>query len=164
MRGLEKDPLPFVVPYYNIVAMAIHAEPGLTWEMVEIVKEGKDLPFHHVTMDEGSGRNTASLDRVAGALLIHQAQGSHDTAAWPDGATPPANPVADRRLIDSPPPKRVDRVAGEHASLACWRQTIKESTNGLIGSRPARRRRPTRRSMHPTSSPCTAITTQEDEA
>ena len=107
-------------------------KPDLAWEMVQGLQERGVLPFRYVTMDEGFGRNTALLDRLAGAHLIYLAEVPHDTEVWLERPAPPSeNPVPGVRLIDPPPlPQRVDQVARQLPATAWQRETIKEGSKG----------------------------------
>lgn len=109
-------------------------KPELAWEMIRTAQERGALPFRYVTMDEGFGRNTALLDRVAAADLTYLAEVPHDTPVWQERPTPPpVNAVPGVRLIDPPPlPLRVDAVA-QHLPDTAWQPvTIKEGSKGPL--------------------------------
>jgi SRSO17 transposase len=113
---------------------AFHTKPDLAWAMVHGLTARDVLPFRYVTMDEGFGRNTALLDRVAGADRIYLAEVPHDTPVWQERPVPPpADPVPGVRLIDPPPlSERVDVVARQLPAGAWRRETVKQGSKGPL--------------------------------
>jgi hypothetical protein len=85
-------------------------------------------------MDEGFGRNTALLDRVAGADRIYLAEVPHDTLVWQERPLPPPAPlVPGVRLIEPPPlPLRVDTLASQLPAQAWQQETIKQGSTGPL--------------------------------
>lgn len=127
-------------------SVRFQTKPELAWELVA-ARQRAALPFSWVTMDEGFGRNTALLDRIAGAGLGYLAEVPHDTPVWaerPPAPPPPADPPPDRLqacLVDRPPvPERVDALAAR-VPAGAWRAVqIKDGSKGPLRVRVARLR------------------------
>ncbi len=109
-------------------------KPALAWELIRATQERAALPFRYVTMDEGFGRNTALLDRVAEAGLTYLAEVPHDTQVWQERPLPPPEPlVPGVRLIAPPPqPARVDALARQLPAAAWQQATLKEGSKGPL--------------------------------
>src|ERR1019366_8110099 len=114
-------------------SVRMQTKPELAWDMVQGITARGALPFRYVTLDEGFGRSTALLDRVAEAERIYLAEVPHDTEVWQERPVPPANRLPGVRLIDPPPlPARVDTVARQ-LPQAAWRvATIKQGSKGPL--------------------------------
>jgi SRSO17 transposase len=129
--------------------MASKAE--LAGQMVEAAVAG-GLRARWLTCDEWYGRDSAFLDRVAGAGLWYLAEVGKSTMLWPltDPATgearsrpqtwvPPRNtsgkgrtPVRARLQPDSPPPLRVDALAAQVGTGQWQRFRILEGARGPL--------------------------------
>jgi SRSO17 transposase len=120
-------------------AVSFRTKPELAWDLVTTVRQRGSLPFGWVTMDEGFGRDTTLLDRLAGADLCYLAEVPHDTRVWterPAAPVPPAAPVTEGvhvRLVDPPPlPQRVDAVAAQLPAAAWQQALVKEGSKGPL--------------------------------
>ena len=56
--------------------LAFRTKPELAWELIATLRQRGSLPFAWVTMDEGFGRNTVLLDRIADAGLSLSGRGA----------------------------------------------------------------------------------------
>ncbi len=113
-------------------------KPSLGWAMIEDVVQTQTLRCRWVACDEGFGRDTALLDKIAHAHLWYFAEVPHDTQVWlarPDVAVPEwsgrgRKPTRERLVAGSPPPQTVAALATALPSSAWSKQLIKEGSQG----------------------------------
>jgi SRSO17 transposase len=132
-------------------ATPLVSKAELAGRMVEEAAAG-GLRAGWLTCDEWYGRDSAFLDRVAGAGLSYLAEVGKSTRVWPlaDPATaephappqtwtPPRNPsgkgrtpVRVRLQPDSPPPLRADALAAQLPATAWRRYRVLEGARGPL--------------------------------
>ncbi|HZG65100.1 MAG TPA: transposase, partial [Herpetosiphonaceae bacterium] len=62
--------------------IAFTTKPMLGWAMLEALHQAGNLRCRWVACDEGFGRDSALLDKIAGLGLWYFAEVPHDTRAW----------------------------------------------------------------------------------
>jgi SRSO17 transposase len=113
-------------------------KPSLGLAMIEDVVQTQTLRCRWVACDEGFGRDTALLDKIAAARLWYFAEVPHDTQVWlarPDVAVPHwsgrgRKPTRQRLLAGAPLPQTVAALANGLPSSAWSKQLIKEGSQG----------------------------------
>jgi SRSO17 transposase len=113
-------------------------KPSLGWAMIEDVAQAQTLPCRWVACDEGFGRDTALLDKIAGVDLWYFAEVPHDTQVWltrPDVAVPEwsgrgRKPTRERVVADAPVAQTVAAVANGLPTSAWSQQLIQEGSQG----------------------------------
>jgi SRSO17 transposase len=120
--------------------IAFTTKPMLGWAMIEALHQAGSLRCRWVACDEGFGRDSALLDKIAGLGLWYFAEVPHDTRAWlerPATAVPPwsgrgRKPTREQLVRDAAEPQTVVQIASALRSDAWTRQVIKEGSKGPI--------------------------------
>ena len=120
--------------------IAFTTKPMLGWAMIEALHKVGSLRCRWVACDEGFGRDSALLDKIAGLGLWYFAEVPHDTRVWlerPATAVPPwsgrgRKPTREHLVLDAAAPQTVVQVATTLPSDAWTRQRIKEGSKGPI--------------------------------
>ncbi len=131
-RRWQKGRIPPQTPF--------RTHPELAWEIVAGLLARASLPFGWVLMDEGFGRDTALLDRLAEAGLCYLAEVPHSTEVWtrrPATYVPPAKPTGrpphrERLRPNSLRPLRVGELADTLTPRQWARHGIKEGAHGPL--------------------------------
>ncbi len=118
-------------------------KPELGGEMMAAVVQAGILPSAWVACDEGFGRDTALLDKIAGLGLWYYAEVPHDTCVWlmrPATAVPTwsghgRKPTQERLLEGQPAAQTVLAVAESLPAEAWSSHLIKEGSKGPIVAR-----------------------------
>jgi len=113
-------------------------KPSLGWDMIDDVIQTQALRCRWVACDEGFGRDTALLDKIAAAHKWYFAEVPHDTHVWltrPAVAVPQWNgrgrkPTRQRVVEGAPVPRTVAALAKGLPPSAWSRQLIKEGSQG----------------------------------
>ena len=113
-------------------------KPSLGWGMIEGVVQAATLRCRWVACDEGFGRDTTLLDKIAGAGLWYFAEVPHDTQIWqarPATAVPEwsgrgRKPTRERVVPDAPAPQSVAALARALPASAWSEQLIQEGSQG----------------------------------
>jgi SRSO17 transposase len=113
-------------------------KPSLGLAMIEDVVQTQTLRCRWVACDEGFGRDTALLDKIAEARLWYFAEVPHDTQVWlarPDVAVPEwsgrgRKPTRQRLVAGAPTPQTVAALANGLPSSAWSKQLIKQGSQG----------------------------------
>jgi SRSO17 transposase len=113
-------------------------KPALGWAMIEDVVQAATLRCRWVACDEGFGRDTVLLDKIAGANLWYFAEVPHDTHVWqarpevavPDWSGRGRKPTRERLVADAPVPQTVAAVANGLPASAWSQQLIQEGSQG----------------------------------
>src|SRR5439155_7254477 len=104
-------------------------KPSLGWGMIEDVVQAEILRCRWVACDEGFGRDTALLDKIAAGGLWYFAEVPHDTQVWqvrpativPEWSGRGRKPMRERVVADAPAPQTVAVLASALPSSA-WSQ------------------------------------------
>jgi len=115
-------------------------KPMLGWAMIEAVHKAGRLRCRWVACDEGFGRDTTLLDKIAGLGLWYFAEVPHDTRVWrerPTTAVPTwsgrgRKPTREQVVSDGAAPQTVVELASALPAEAWSRQLIKEGSKGPI--------------------------------
>jgi SRSO17 transposase len=115
-------------------------KPMLGWAMIEALHQADSLRCRWVACDEGFGRDSALLDKIAGLGLWYFAEVPHDARVWlerPATAVPTwtgrgRKPTREHLVLDAAAPQTVVQVANALPSDAWTRQRIKEGSKGPI--------------------------------
>ena len=121
-------------------ATVFQTKPALGGAMIAAVRQAGTLRCRWVACDEGFGRDTALLDRIAGLGLWYYAEVPHDTRVWPDrpATAVPAwsgrgrKPTRERVVDLVAAPQTVAEIAAALPARAWSRQGIKEGSKGPI--------------------------------
>ena len=113
-------------------------KPALGWAMIEGVVQAATLRCRWVACDEGFGRDTDLLDKIAGVGLWYFAEVPHDTQVWqarpatavPDWSGRGRKPTRERVVADAPPPQTVAALAQGLPASAWSQQLIAEGSQG----------------------------------
>jgi len=113
-------------------------KPALGWAMIEDVVRAQTLRCRWVACDEGFGRDTALLDKIAAANLWYFAEVPHDTQVWqarPEVAVPEwggrgRKPTRERLVADAPAAQTVAALANGLPASAWSQQLIQEGSQG----------------------------------
>jgi len=115
-------------------------KPALGGAMIAAVRQAGTLRCRWVACDEGFGRDTALLDRIAGLGLWYYAEVPHDTRVWwerPATAVPAwsgrgRKPSREQLVDPAAAPQTVAEVAAMLPTRAWSRQAVKEGSKGPI--------------------------------
>jgi len=115
-------------------------KPLLGWSMIEAIEQAGTLRCRWVTCDEGFGRATTLLDKIASLGLWYFAEVPHDTYVWqrrPATAVPEwsghgRKPTRPQLLDPTVRPDTVVEIAGQLPPSAWERQVIKEGSQGPL--------------------------------
>jgi SRSO17 transposase len=113
-------------------------KPLLGWAMIEEVIEAATLRCRWVACDEGFGRDTVLLDKIASLGLWYFAEVPHDTQVWqvrPEVAVPEwsgrgRKPTRERVVADAAAPQTVAALATALPARNWSRQLIQEGSQG----------------------------------
>jgi len=113
-------------------------KPMLGWSMIEGVVQAGTLRCRWVACDEGFGRDTALLDKIAQVGLWYFAEVPHDTQVWqarpatavPDWSGRGRKPTRERVVADAPAPQTVAALAHRLPANAWSQQLIQEGSQG----------------------------------
>ncbi|SRR6266496_6118757 len=113
-------------------------KPSLGWAMIEEVVQAGTLRCRWVACDEGFGRDTALLDKIATLGLWYFAEVPHDTAVWqvrpatmvPEWTGRGRKPARERVVADAPAPQTVAMLASALPTSAWSQQLIQEGSQG----------------------------------
>jgi SRSO17 transposase len=113
-------------------------KPLLGWAMIEEVIQAGTLRCRWVACDEGFGRDTVLLDKIASLGLWYFAEVPHDTQVWhsrPEVAVPEwsgrgRKPTRERLLANAAAPQTVAALATALPARSWSRQLIQEGSQG----------------------------------
>lgn len=115
-------------------------QPELAWAMLVGLRARGALPFRWVVCDEGFGRDTILLDRIAAADLCYFAEVPHTTRVWrerpatgvPRGTGRGRRPQRVRVEAAAPAPLEVSALAETLPASAWRRHTLREGAKGPL--------------------------------
>ncbi len=115
-------------------------KPQLGGAMIRAVREAGTLRCRWVACDEGFGRDTALLDRIAAEGLWYYAEVPHDTRVWvarPATAVPAWSgrgrpPTREQLAADAPAPQAVAELAATLPTSAWSRQLVQAGSKGPL--------------------------------